>query len=66
MKAYQEAWLEDLEEITHTKNTYSDNNLLAICCNIVGDDTGTTDALTRTLAEILRNRIVKDMTTKTN
>jgi hypothetical protein len=55
MKVYQENWLESLEEFT------KDNDILGVCCEICGDDTGDTDPLTSKLAEILRNRIIRDM-----
>ena len=55
MKVYQEKWLENLYEFT------KDNDILGVCCKICGDDTGGTDELTMQLAEVLRNRIIKNM-----
>ena len=60
MKLYQENWLESLQEFTTPWNKHNmDNNVLGICCKIIGDDTGHTDPLTQELASILKNFIIQ-------
>lgn len=55
MKVYQENWLESLEEVTtNWGKTNMENNVLGVCCEIIGDDTGHTDLLTQQLAMILK------------
>lgn len=55
MKIYQEDWLESLEEFTTPwGKTNMENNVLGVCCNIIGDDTGHTDQLAQRLAIILQ------------
>ena len=65
MKVYQETWLEKLQEFTSQWNKpLMANNVLGVCCDIVGDDSGDTDVLTQELARILRDilaeKLVKD------
>lgn len=60
MKTYQENWIEDLQEFSIPWNTTNmDNNLLGICCSIIGDDTGGTDELSQTLARILQRMLIE-------
>ena len=65
MKKYQEDWIESLTEYTSPfGKSNMDNNVLGVCCKILGDDTGQTDALSvelaRVLQMILMSRIMGD------
>ena len=60
MKVYQQDWIESLEEYTEGWNKDNlENNVLGVCCEIIGDDTGGTDPLARTLAIILQRMIAE-------
>jgi hypothetical protein len=60
MKVYQENWVESLEEFTTPwDKTNMENNVLGVCCEIIGDDTGDTDILTQRLAMILKKILVE-------
>jgi hypothetical protein len=62
VKAYQEEWLESLQEYTDTWcKPNIENNVLGICCKIIGDDTGETDLLTKELARILQRFLIVRM-----
>ena len=64
MKSYQENWLESLEEFTTPWNKANmENNVLGICCKIIGDDTGHTDILTQRLAMILKKILAERIVT---
>lgn len=64
MKVYQENWLESLNEFTTPWNKSNmENNVLGVCCNIIGDDTGHTDQLTQELARILQRILAEKITT---
>jgi hypothetical protein len=66
MKAHQEIWVEALREYTNPWNkTNMENNVLGICCQIIGDDTGDTDALAQVIAEILK-RVLAEHTVSPN
>ncbi len=60
MKKHQEIWVEKLKEFSEGfKKPNMDNNLLSVCCEILGDDTGGTDTLSKTLASILSYYLIK-------
>ena len=60
MKKYQENWVESLSECTEPWNkTNMKNNVLGLCCQIIGDDTGDTDELSQCLAKILKRLIAE-------
>jgi len=59
MKAYQEAWVEGLEEFSSGFNKPNmDNDILGVCCEIIGDDTGETSVLSSALARILKEYLI--------
>lgn len=47
MKQYQKTWVKKLKESTTIEE------VIEVCEDIVGDDTGTTDELSQTLAKII-------------
>lgn len=61
MRVYQENWWESLQEYTEGWNKSNwQNNVLGVCCEIVGDDTGQTDPPTQELARILKYCIIEN------
>jgi hypothetical protein len=63
MKAYQENWVESLVEFrTPWNKANAINNILGVCCEIIGDDTGDTDFLAKELATILRQMCMEKLT----
>ena len=63
MKVYQEKWVESLQEFsTPWGKTNMENNLLGVCCKVIGDDTGGTDELAQQLAKVLQQLLIERMT----
>ena len=63
MNKYQEDWVESLEEFSAPLGKANmENNLLGICCKVIGDDTGGTDPLAQGLAIVLQRLLIERMT----
>lgn len=62
LRKYQEAWVESLEEFsTPWQKPRMENNLLGVCCEVIGDDTGDTDPLARSLAKVLQRLLMEKL-----